>query len=175
MATQSTRPAVKTAAPAVKPAPAAPVAPAVKPSESAASKASRSAPLDLAFLASATPVVVAAPKRAAGAGRKADDNTLVEGWLRDSWNARKDGETVGEGRGIPNVPLVSIGALKSRFNRAAATLKLGVSFAVDENKAAGTGTLRFVAKTRKQSPAEVKAAAAAKAVADAAKAAEAKQ
>lgn len=127
---------------------AKPAQTAPKP-ESAASKASRTAPLDLAFLANVKPVSAPVPVRAPGAGRKASDNSTVEGWLQESWDARKQGENVGDGRGI-TVPLSAIGALKSRFNRAAATLKLGVAFDVDqEDKKAGTARLRYVAKVRK--------------------------
>lgn len=133
--------------------------PAVQPSEtkteakpeSAASKASRTAPVDLSFLTATKPVQAAAPTRAEGAGRKAQDNSQFEAWLKASWDERKEGENTGVGYALPNLPLDSLGVIKSRFNTAARTLNLGVSFAVDENSDKKTATLRYVAKTRKQS------------------------
>lgn len=118
------------------------------PAESEASKASRTAPLDLAFLAGLKPVAVAAPVRKAGAGRKAEDNSVVEAWLSDSWDSRKDGETVGEGRAV-SVPAAAVGTIKSRLNKAAATLNLGVAIEVIVSDNKETATVNYAAKTRK--------------------------
>lgn len=135
MATTTNRPATKTTTPAAKP-------------ESAAAKASRTAPLDLAFLSSVTVEKADRPERAAGAGRKAADNSLFENWIRQSWDERKDGEKLGVGYGMV-IPADQVGVFKSRLNKAAATLNLGVSIAEDE-MSGGKVRVRYCAKVRKQ-------------------------
>lgn len=130
-----------------EPTPAA-VTPAAKPEpkpESKASKASRSAPLDLSAL-----TVAEAPKpKMTGnpnAGRKKADNSVAEGWLRASWDARTEGEKMGAGKAV-TVPTVAVGTLKSRLNMAAAALSLGVAIQTTEQ---GDNTrVVFAAKVRK--------------------------
>lgn len=115
------------------------------PAESEASKASRTAPLDLSAL---TVEDAPAPKVAAGAGRKAQDNTVAEGWLRESWAARAEGEKMGKGKAVV-VPTAALGTLKSRLNIAARTLDLGVAIQTED---AGNDRTKvvFAAKVRKQ-------------------------
>lgn len=96
---------------------AAPVA------EKAAKRTVKSAPLDLSALTVAeAPKPVAKPST--GAGRKKVDNSVAEGWLRESWAARAEGEKMGGGKAV-TVPTAALGTLKSRLNMAAATLDLG--------------------------------------------------
>lgn len=139
MATATAR---KTATPADAPV-------ADKPVESKAAEASRVAPLDLSAL---TVEDAPAPKRSgvAGSGRKAADNSVAEGWLRDSWNGRGEGEKVGKGKAL-TVPSEAIGTLKSRLNRAAQTLELGVTFVV-ETVDDSRSKLIFAAKVRRNAP-----------------------
>lgn len=83
----------------------------------------KSAPLDLSALTVAeAPKPVAKPST--GAGRKKVDNSVAEGWLRESWAARAEGEKMGGGKAV-TVPTAALGTLKSRLNMAAATLDLG--------------------------------------------------
>lgn len=116
-----------------------------KPAESTAAKVSRSAPLDLTAL---TVADAPAPKPAGNpnAGRKKADNSVAEGWLRASWDVRKDGEKMGAGKAV-TVPTAAVGTLKSRLNMAAATLGLGVAIQTEE---IGDNTrVVFAAKVRK--------------------------
>lgn len=145
----STTPA-KTApktAPVAKPT-EAPATPAVetKP-ESAASKASRNAPIDFASLSA---VKAEAPARGDGAGRKAQDNSVAEGWLRESWSERTEGSKVGGGRAV-SVPTAAAGTVASRLRIAARTLKLGLSIKVIDGPD-GKSTVNFAAKTPKAAP-----------------------
>lgn len=127
--------------------------------ESEASKATRSAPLDMAFLQAVKPVSAPRPSVESGRGRKAEDNSLVEGWLKNSWDERVVDEAatkrakgtpkhVGAAFALPQIPADKLGSLKNKFNRAAATLNVGVSFGEKKNDN-GTVTLTYYAKTRK--------------------------
>lgn len=121
-------------------------APADKPTESKAAKVSRSAPLDLTAL-SVEATVAPKVKGNPAAGRKKQDNSVAENWLRDSWDAREGDSKMGGGRAV-TVPTAAVGTLKSRLNMAAATLSLGVAIQTEE---IGDNTrVVFAAKVRKQ-------------------------
>lgn len=112
--------------------------------ETPAAAASRTAPLDLSAL---TVADAPAPKFQGGPGRTAADNSVAEGWLRDSWGKR-DGEKarIGGGKTV-TVPDAMVGTVKSRLNKAAATLGLGVAIRT-EAKGDGTTRIDFAAKVR---------------------------
>lgn len=116
-----------------------------KAAETTAAKVSRSAPLDLSAL---TVAEAEAPKVKGNpsAGRKKTDNSVAEGWLRASWDARTEGAKMGAGKAV-TVPTAALGTLKSRLNMAASTLNLGVAIQTEEQ---GDNTrVVFAAKVRK--------------------------
>jgi len=143
-ATPAAKSVEKPVAPTAPAAPTAPVAPVAKPEEK-----KTTAPVVALDLSTLTVEADEAPRRVGGAGRHAEDNSVAEKWIRDSW-AGREGEKPRYGKGLGvTVPIAAVGTLKSRLNRAAVALKLGVTIAVDEDKAKGTARVRFAAKVRK--------------------------
>lgn len=139
----------------------APAAPTNKPAEnvkteSPAAAASRTAPIDFASL---TLTKAPAPKRdgSNNPGRKPADNSVVEGWLRKSWENKtptgfknKNGEptAVGEGASLPPMDGKSARLVISRLRKAAKTLGLGLSVdPVHVEEDAENVVVTFAAKT----------------------------
>ena len=143
---------VKATPPARVPTPA----PAPVKQESEAAKASRTAPLDLSALSLTK---TAPPKRdgSNNAGRKPADNSVAEGWVRDSWSARVPtgfknklgAEThVGAGFSLPPMTSENAALILGRLRKAAKTLGVGLS--VDPNtveKGRTDVVVTFAAKT----------------------------
>lgn len=116
--------------------PAQNVTPAPKPDEakpktkpeSAASVASRTAPLDLAAL-SASVAAVKRPVRTLNRESKGPrENTVAEKWLRELEDERMGAQFSPSARAL-NVKLSQVPELRSRLNQAGATLKCGVGIA----------------------------------------------
>jgi hypothetical protein len=128
--------------PAVDTKPTEPVATAPK---------TRSAAVDI-DLSKLTATKAPAPVVGSGAGRKAEDNTVAEGWLRESWSERaKDGNgayvgKLGGGRAL-TVPTNAAGTVISKLRRAAKSLDLGLR--VQATEADGKTSIAFAASQPK--------------------------
>lgn len=120
-----TRPGTRNAKDAVTPTPS---------QESAASVASRVAPLDLSALAASVAKVDRPTRtRAGGAGKTARDNSVAEGWVKDLEAERKGEKFSPSARKLP-LTVGTLGEVRSRLNVAGAALKAGIGLALEDGR-----------------------------------------